>query len=357
MDFEAVVAKKAAELADRMRREEAEREEELFRRKEAAAANFKSILLSTLTQVGGLYAVSQATLLSLFVPQKCPMVIPCTTPPQYDCSGVKISTMNADNAAMTLQEWSTDSIGCSCTSSPLFNYPAYLPPNHLCSMKENLDWFNNSKFCNSVLVLNFATLIVMLAAQSFFWKREVWLINHLDENLSKLSFNALPEEIKPYPDLAKLNTSYNFYNFIYANFLFFMCVSNFIISAVLLTYGDGVSVYSIGSRTYTGLATNTMLISGTVMGIYMYARLSYSQNLAISMFTVTPTSYNTVDENYKQHHGAWRMAGPRRDALSPAHFPSHSQRRCRVLELDVDVQIAHSRLARIRPRRRPLAPR
>jgi hypothetical protein len=142
----------------------------------------------------------------------------------------------------------------------------------------------------------------MLAAQSFFWKREVWIINHLDENQTKLNYKDLPEEIKPYPDLQKLNTSYNLYNYVYATAVFWLVFCNFIISTVFLTYGDGVSNYSIGSRTYTSLATNTMLITKTVMGLYMYARLSYTDNLAISMFTVTPTSYNTVDENYKIHH-------------------------------------------------------
>jgi len=302
MDFEAEVAKKAAELADRLRREEAEREEELFRRKEAAQDNLKSIILSTLTQVAGLYAVSQATLLSLFVPQKCPMIIPCADPMNYDCNGNRLDSAAAKLKALTDCSYNGTGVGDWCISSPLFNYPQFEAPNHLCSMKENLDWYNNSPFNNAVLVLNFATLIVMLAAQSFFWKREVWIINHLDENQTKLNYKDLPEEIKPYPDLQKLNTSYNLYNYVYATAVFWLVFCNFIISTVFLTYGDGVSNYSIGSRTYTSLATNTMLITKTVMGLYMYARLSYTDNLAISMFTVTPTSYNTVDENYKIHH-------------------------------------------------------
>jgi hypothetical protein len=302
MDFEAEVAKKAAELADRLRREEAEREEELYKRREAASDNFKSIVISTLAQVGGLYAVSQATLLSLFVPQKCPEVIPCSDPMQYDCNGNKIDSAASRAKALYDCNYSGTGVGDYCISSPLFDYPLYEPPNHLCSMKENLDWFNNSNFNNAVLVLNFSTLFLMLASQTFFWKREVWMINHLDENQTKLNYNSLPEEIKPYPDLQKVNTMYNLYVYIYANAVFWLVFCNFIISSVFLCYGDGVSNYAIGSRTYTSLATNTLLITKTVTGLFMYARLSYSQNLAISMFTVTPTSYNTVDENYRIHH-------------------------------------------------------
>ena len=78
-------------------------------------------------------------------------------------------------------------------------YDTELGPGHLCAMKENLDWHNDSKFNQSVLAFNALTLIVMLLSQSFFWKREVWCIEHLEED-DGTPYANLPIEIKKYED-------------------------------------------------------------------------------------------------------------------------------------------------------------
>ena len=41
-----------------------------------------------------------------------------------------------------------------CLTSLLFDYTVFAPADHLCTMKENLDWENCSTFNQSVLVLN-----------------------------------------------------------------------------------------------------------------------------------------------------------------------------------------------------------
>ena len=58
-------------------------------------------------------------------------------------------------------------------------------------------------------------------------------------------------------------------------------------------------VYNVGSRTTTGLLTNTMLVSTRVYGYLSYARTSRDNGWAISLFSVIPTSYNAIDENAK----------------------------------------------------------
>jgi hypothetical protein len=194
VDFEKEIADKAAELAERMRKEEAELEESLRRRKEAAVDNYQQILQSTLVQVGGLYAVSQACLLVIFVPQKCPMIIPCGDPPLYNCDGVRLSSLTPDLRDYFLGV--EDAIDECCLTSTLFEYTVFAPDAHLCTMKENLDWENCSSFNQSVLVLNMITLFVMLMAQSYFWKREVWMINHLEED-NTVPYSSLPEQIQP----------------------------------------------------------------------------------------------------------------------------------------------------------------
>jgi len=83
-----------------------------------------------------------------------------------------------------------------------------------------------------------------------------------------------------------------------------MClvVCNFAVSAYFLIKGDAAYNYNIGSRTITGLLTNTMLVSTKVIGYVSYARLSKAHDWAISMFSVIPVSYNVVDETYVVNH-------------------------------------------------------
>ena len=298
VDFEKEIRDQAAELAERLRRDEEELEDSLRRRKEAAVDNFSQIVQSTLVQVGGLYAVSQACLLVIFVPQKCPLVVPCMEPPQYDCQGVKVTSLSPAARAAFIN---SDYIQQCCISSTLFSYTTLAPDGHLCTMKENLDWQNCSAFNQAVLVINLVTLFVMLMAQSFFWKREVWMINHLEEDNTG-PYSALPEQVQPYADLEATNKSYNRQAYGYAVAVMTLIVCNFGVSTYFLIKGDQFYCYNIGSRTITGLLTNTMLVSTKVIGYFSYARLSKTHDWAISMFSVIPVSYNVVDENYALNH-------------------------------------------------------
>ena len=310
VDFEREIADKAAELAERLRRDEEELEDSLRRRKEAAVENFSQIVQSTLVQVGGLYAVSQACLLAIFVPQRCPMIVPCSDPPLYTCDGVvdgidkglRLDTLTPDVRAQFVgPDAPTDWISDCCLTSSLFTYTTFSPDGHLCTMKENLDWENCSAFNQSVLVLNLVTLFIMLMAQSFFWKREVWMINHLEED-NTVPYSSLPEQIQPYEELEQANKGYNRTAFAYACAVMLSVMCNFGVSTYFLIKGDEFYNYNIGSRTITGLLTNTMLVSTKVIGYVSYARLSKTHDWAISMFSVIPVSYNVVDETYALNH-------------------------------------------------------
>ncbi len=75
----------------------------------------QNILQNTMVQLGGLYTVSQACLLSIFVPQRCPEYIGCIefgSPP--------------DGEGRVPED---------CLWSPWFKYTANAPDGHLCSMK------------------------------------------------------------------------------------------------------------------------------------------------------------------------------------------------------------------------------
>ena len=88
--------------------------------------------------------------------------------------------------------------------------------------------------------------------------------------------------------------------------MFIIC--NFAVSTYFLIKGDESYNYNIGSRTITGLLTNTMLVSTKVIGYVSYARLSKTHDWAISMFSVIPVSYNVVDETYALNHAKPEMA-------------------------------------------------
>ena len=126
-------------------------------RSDAAAATVAraQIIQTTVAQVVGLYAVSQACMLTVFVPQKCPKRMP--------------------------------------GSSLLFTYKTELPEGHLCTLQEVLDFSTRTLFGNVVYGFNVGTLVLMLAAQVYFWKREVWFIRHLQD-----------DESAPYSNLATL---------------------------------------------------------------------------------------------------------------------------------------------------------
>lgn len=254
---------KAERLAERIRKLEQEEADHELELKESEVGNRNLILQFTLVQVASLYAVSQACLLAIFVPQKCPAVIAANY------------------------------------TSPWFTYNEDLPDGHLCSMKENLDWFNDSKFNQAVIMVNIITLAVMLLSQSYFWKREVWFVEHLQEDNS-VPYDSLPHEIKGYEEFETIVGEFNVGAYAYASTLMFMIVCNLTLSTYFLLEGDGYYNYSLGSRTITGLLTNTMLVSTKIMGFWSYARLSYENSWAISLFTVIPLSYNRVDDEYKE---------------------------------------------------------
>ena len=138
-------------------------------------------------------------------------------------------------------------------------------------------------------------------AQFFFWKREVWMINHLEQDVTA-SYTALPEQVQPYAELEATNKAYNRQAYSCSVAVMLVVVCNFIVSTIFLIKGDEFYCYNMGWRTIMGLLTNTMLMSAKVSGYFSYARLSKTHDWALSMFDSVPVSYNAVDENYALNH-------------------------------------------------------
>ena len=126
---------------------------------------------------------------------------------------------------------------------------------------ENLDWYNFSPLNKQVFLMNCITLAVMLMAQAYFWKREVWMINHLSED-NTVPYSNLPSEINEYPDFEDAVAGYNRGAFYFALAVGCCIVINFGLSADFLINGDGVYNYNLGSRTITGLLTVRLVMHG-----------------------------------------------------------------------------------------------
>ena len=117
-----------------------------------------------------------------------------------------------------------------------------------------MDWANFTQRNKNVFLFNAITLCVMLAAQSYFWKREVWMITHLSED-NGVAYNNLPEEIAAYGEFEDAVAGYNRGAFYFALAVGSSVFINFIISTDFLINGDEVYNYNLGSRTITGLLT------------------------------------------------------------------------------------------------------
>lgn len=105
-----------------------------------------------------------------------------------------------------------------------------------------------------MIILNVVTLMVMLTAQAYFWKREVWMINALEEDQS-VAYNHLPDELENMPEFRDTLETHNRIAFYLAGIVFIMVVVNFGVSTEFLINGDQFYNYNLGTRTITGLLT------------------------------------------------------------------------------------------------------
>lgn len=262
VDLNIKIRLEAQQIVDRLNRQEAAEREQEAKKSDATKGNITQLLTMAAIQTAQLYATSQACLLAVFVPQKCP------------------------------------AINASDYTSPIFEYTEDQPDGHLCSLKENLDWPNCTFFNQSVLALNLATLFIVLSATGYYWTREVWLVGHLEEEES-LPYNHLPTMYEAYPNVKANVMSLNLGAFLFASCVCFSVLANFVITSVFLFEGDELYNYNLGSRTVTALITNMMLITSKITGYLSYSRMSYRNEWGISMFNVIPLSFNMIDSNYR----------------------------------------------------------
>jgi hypothetical protein len=202
------------------------------------------------------YKVLMASLLTIFVPQKC-------------------SVITNDNS-----------------SNISSNNSSYYLTNNECTLKDN--FINLIPLNQGALAINFITLALFLGFYIFEYYREYWCIEYLDIDPNK-SINNLKKEIENYPNyknkLIKLNKQYYIYSFI----LVVSNIINFIISSVLIYY-----YYYLDYKSITVLITYFLLIADKLFSTLLSSRDSFINLLPKSAYMKDSIIFNTIDSDYKK---------------------------------------------------------
>jgi hypothetical protein len=172
--------------------------------------------------------------------------------------------------------------------------------SHTCELKENIsdltsyNWF--------VLGLNAFTALSIAIAFIWEFKRENWMVNHLDVNPEKPDNNLddeldmKNEENKSIPKYESMKASLLKKNKIY--YYLFLTV------AITATLNFGFSLalmimYYDGFKTMTTFFTNALLIFMRVQKSLSIAKTCEKDLKAQSVFLSEPVSFNSIDEKYR----------------------------------------------------------
>ena len=171
-------------------------------------------------------------------------------------------------------------------------YSLFVPQlcgDHTCSFQENVT--DLTLLNKATLGVNAITCFAMIAAFAIEYRREVWIVKHLEVDPKKPDTN-LVSEIESY---SKLKSSLQSKNFHYRNSFYIVALLSLInigISGVLVfDYYDGV-------KTATTYATNTLLILQRVIKSIGIARTCQKELKAQSVYLLEPVTFNTIDPDY-----------------------------------------------------------
>ena len=164
----------------------------------------------------------------------------------------------------------------------------------LCTMVDNFT--NLTNYNIAVTTINFITLGCFISLYIIEYMREDWCIEYLDIDYDKPNTN-LKIEIDKYPDykekLMVLNNRY--YNIT----ILVVCTNiiNFILSAILI-YG----YYYLDYRSVTVLLTNIILIVDKIINCFNVSNKAVKEILPISAYMSSPVIFNIVDRDYRKEN-------------------------------------------------------
>ena len=162
----------------------------------------------------------------------------------------------------------------------------------LCTMADNFT--NLTNYNIAVTTINFITLGCFITLYVVEYMRENWCIEYLDIDNDKANTN-LKTEIDKYPEYKEkmmlLNDRYNNVSIL----VVCMNILNFISSAVLI-YG----YYYLDYRSVTVLLTNVILIVDKIINCFNVSKKAVQDILPISAYMTTPIIFNIIDKDHRK---------------------------------------------------------
>jgi hypothetical protein len=162
----------------------------------------------------------------------------------------------------------------------------------ICTMVDNFT--NLTNYNIAVTTFNFITLGSFIGLYIVEYMRENWCIEYLDIDYDKPNTN-LKTEIDKYPEYKEkmmlLNNRYNNISILVVS----MNVINFILSAILI-YG----YYYLDYRSVTVLLTNIILIIDKIINCFNVSKKSVQEILPISAYMTSPIIFNIIDKDYRK---------------------------------------------------------
>jgi hypothetical protein len=219
------------------------------------------------------FKVLMASLLSVFVPQKCEIYVP-----NIDIFN---NTFGSMDWVITLNQnisFTRDINGTTLDE-------------HICTLKENFsDLINFNSF---VLAFNFLTLFLFMYLYYIELNREKWLISHFDYDKEKTDEAILSVRVE-YPDIHDKLQEKNYKYMCAYKYLAIIYSLNMLFSSVLLFY-----YYYYDYRTATAFLTNIILCSNKMRVGRLISKESYEKGYAYSFYNIKNISFNKIDARYE----------------------------------------------------------
>jgi hypothetical protein len=172
--------------------------------------------------------------------------------------------------------------------------------SHTCELKENISNLTSYNW----FTLGFNGLTALSIAIAFIWefKRETWMVNHLDVNPEKPD-NNLDDELDMKNDENKFIEKYQSMkqSLLWKNKVYYYLFLTVAITATL-NFGFSLALmilYYDGFKTMTTFFTNALLIFMRVQKSLSVAKTCEKELKAQSVFLSEPVAFNSIDEKYK----------------------------------------------------------
>jgi len=215
-----------------------------------------------------MFKLSMASMLAVFVPQKCPGLHP------DDC----LTDSPADPSLCPGVGQDPEVVGCTTEK---FSHDCTFEENFICLTELN-------KF---VLAWNFISLAVLIFHYFLVWRRERFIIHNFKETLTVGRLHVR-DIIVQYPTIRLRLRNFNSLVFKTSVVAMLLQVVNVISSGVLCFV-----YYNDGYKTFTTFFTNLMLISLVLWNCLQAAYIGLKHELAYSCVAFEPISYNAVGPN------------------------------------------------------------